>query len=49
MFTLTRTPTGITWVRCTRCSADVAARDDKAIARWKIAHTRQCPDQRRAS
>lgn len=49
MFTMVRTPAGITLVCCTRCSADVAARDDKAIARWKIAHTRQCPDTKRAA
>lgn len=49
MFELTRTPTGITWVRCRRCHADTAARDDKAIARWKIAHARQCPNTKRAA
>lgn len=48
MFALTRTPTGVTWVRCLRCQESSAERDDAAIARWKLAHTRQCPAGRAA-
>lgn len=48
MFEITRTPTGVTWVRCRRCQASSAERSDARIAAWKLDHSRQCSGGRTA-